>query len=698
MAGISLGPSHPRPCSGKKMLRRRKYNEEAADVILIDVDSENFDDVIIIDIPESLPPKKNEGSSMLRKDNWPFRNVINIDDDDDDDVDDEIPESSHFVGFDNNSFSAGTSSSRESICVDEKDSADAAAAAEDCQFVQDKATPVRLSKCKRTYSGNFFRRNRYGLDTDSECDSSDNDYPDCELVEDISGKVQEQWEKAFSRRGKDINNVHTGARGYDGNYHQNAKSKDGTRQHKEASGSFSDKSIDEIDAEAFYRKKEDTDFGCTRSSDDTIHDQQNDKYAACGRSNLPAEFHPSVHVEQADCLDCEPGNSCCNIDGGRKDPSTCNFASREESTKKFDQPIPSKPDLSVEDDSCIGKFGPIESEATICKSKSSFECGINQGISFPKDNHGNVQETPTRIVEEREHLGYKQSHATGGAKEMDNLMPERCSFNRSKLPDKQTDLSSTPSCDAVDVSGKSPFPKNVMLSVQGKEGNHKETRPQVPEIPLYKRNHVTETKLQEDDSMSNIQQQENKDDLPSQNGDTQETCIISEREKLKETDEYKRAVEEEWASRQQALQIQSEEARRLRQLRKRRRLESMRLLDMERRQKERIEEVRNIQKKDEENMNLKETIRGEVRNELKKLETKCKDMAPLLHMLGIQVGSWPHPSPQEVQTAYKRAMLTFHPDRAPQFDIRKQVEAEEKFKLVNRIKEKLCLQGKWVVT
>lgn len=47
-------------------------------------------------------------------------------------------------------------------------------------------------------------------------------------------------------------------------------------------------------------------------------------------------------------------------------------------------------------------------------------------------------------------------------------------------------------------------------------------------------------------------------------------------------------------------------------------------------------------------MNLKETIRAEVRNELKKVEAQCRDMAWLLHSLGIQVGSWPKPSPQEV--------------------------------------------------
>ncbi|KAL3830594.1 hypothetical protein ACJIZ3_019396 [Penstemon smallii] len=63
-------------------------------------------------------------------------------------------------------------------------------------------------------------------------------------------------------------------------------------------------------------------------------------------------------------------------------------------------------------------------------------------------------------------------------------------------------------------------------------------------------------------------------------------------------------------------------------------------------------------------------------------------MASLLHWLGVHMRGWPNPSPQEVQTAYKKALLTFHPDRTSQSDIRKQVEAEEKFKLINRLKGK----------
>ncbi|XVF43278.1 hypothetical protein PTKIN_Ptkin02bG0027600 [Pterospermum kingtungense] len=119
--------------------------------------------------------------------------------------------------------------------------------------------------------------------------------------------------------------------------------------------------------------------------------------------------------------------------------------------------------------------------------------------------------------------------------------------------------------------------------------------------------------------------------------------------------------------------------------------ESLRLLDMKRRQEQRLEEMREIQKKDEENMNLKEQLRSEVRKELIELEKSCINMASLLRSLGIPVGGGFCPLSNEVNAAYKRALLRFHPDRASKTDIRQQVEAEEKFKLITRMKEKFFL-------
>ncbi|RZC58441.1 hypothetical protein C5167_005763 [Papaver somniferum] len=158
------------------------------------------------------------------------------------------------------------------------------------------------------------------------------------------------------------------------------------------------------------------------------------------------------------------------------------------------------------------------------------------------------------------------------------------------------------------------------------------------------------------------------------------------REEYKETDEHKRAMAEEWASRREQLQIQSQEAKKLR---KRRRAEKLRILDVESRQKKRVEELREIMTKAEENINLKERIRVEIRNKLDKLEMQCTDMASLLRRLDIHVEGGSNPLPREVHAAYRKALLRFHPDRASKTDIRQQVEAEEKFKLISKSKEKL---------
>ncbi|KAF2282951.1 hypothetical protein GH714_043268 [Hevea brasiliensis] len=164
--------------------------------------------------------------------------------------------------------------------------------------------------------------------------------------------------------------------------------------------------------------------------------------------------------------------------------------------------------------------------------------------------------------------------------------------------------------------------------------------------------------------------------------------IIGDREMLKKTEAYKLAQEEEWTSRQRELKSQAEEAQRLR---KRRKAETLRLLETERRQKQRVEEVREAQKKDEETLNLKEQLRIEVRRELDKLEANCRDMASLLRGLGINTGGGLYPLSSEVCAAYKQALLRFHPDRASRSDIRQQIEAEEKFKLISRAKEKFML-------
>ncbi|CAL4935999.1 unnamed protein product [Urochloa decumbens] len=158
--------------------------------------------------------------------------------------------------------------------------------------------------------------------------------------------------------------------------------------------------------------------------------------------------------------------------------------------------------------------------------------------------------------------------------------------------------------------------------------------------------------------------------------------VIGDREKHKESIEYKRAAEEEWASRQRQLQLQAEEAKEAKKLRKRKKAEAQRLLDMEKRQKQRLQEVRESQRKNEEAMQLKEQYRGVVRKELEDMERRYWDMTSILHALGVPVEGG------EVK-AYKQALLKFHPDRVSRNDMYQQVKAEETFKFISRLKEKL---------
>jgi len=97
----------------------------------------------------------------------------------------------------------------------------------------------------------------------------------------------------------------------------------------------------------------------------------------------------------------------------------------------------------------------------------------------------------------------------------------------------------------------------------------------------------------------------------------QNASMIGVREKHKESIEFKQATEEEWKSRQRQLQIQAEEAKKLR---KRKKAEAQRLRDMEKRQKQRLQEVRESQRQNEEAIQLKEQYRGVVRKEVRNLK------------------------------------------------------------------------------
>lgn len=128
-------------------------------------------------------------------------------------------------------------------------------------------------------------------------------------------------------------------------------------------------------------------------------------------------------------------------------------------------------------------------------------------------------------------------------------------------------------------------------------------------------------------------------------------------------------------------------------------------------------------------LGLKDELRGQIRGRLESLAKGCPDMATLLRRLNVPVEGGLSPTPNQVTlglpfftsaspaaappvvgcpsqfcsprpndvqvgASYKRALLKFHPDRvsAPiNGDPRNQVEAEETFKLISRLKNTLPL-------
>lgn len=310
-ASTSVGHPHPRPCSGKKTLRKCRNKEKADKVILIDVDSGIYDNVVIIDVPDSFPKRNQDVRSRKKDKKWLFKNVINLDDD-------ETPESSSPLGANNVGFSASTPLNRESFHVAEEFG--------DSKDVQDSSTPVRLSKCKRTYSGKASTSNRYGLDSDSECDVSGNDYPDCEVMEDFSGKFQELWEKAVSRR----KHIRSGIKGHDNTSSninkdpENAKSENKSRDNEEASFCQTTGKPNNENGGSSPVGMEKDDSGFAHSFGNALNDQE---HFASGKFKSISEL-----------LNCEPGSSSSRS-GRRKRQASLNFSIQEESNKKIDNPI-----------------------------------------------------------------------------------------------------------------------------------------------------------------------------------------------------------------------------------------------------------------------------------------------------------------------------------------------------------------------
>ncbi|CAK8537218.1 unnamed protein product [Lathyrus sativus] len=647
MLGKSVSKEHfqPRTCSGKKPLKTGQDKGNLEDIVFIDLDSDQFDDVEIIDCPEVVTQKLRGSSGTSRGRISTPQSVISIDDDDDDESDD-VYDPEIFVdgvgeldsdASSNKRFYTASRSMQHSVVVDVDDVVEKDSVSK--RQKSDKASVSNGKKREEVFTPKPAERNCYGL-FESE---SDSDCSDCEVIK------REQWEKVSAKRKFRVFNEHASSSGLQKNIYNNIDIEVENRSSKHGKdhlyGPSSSKNVKENQS-SFTVK------------DDIRH----------GEKTTKEKVYPCPKLKN--CNFCNGVTGPSGLDNERGDEeSEFKDATRhgERTTTEKVSACPNSENSNFSN----GVTGPSGLDNERGDEKSEFKDATRHGErtttekvhARPNSENSNFSNGVTGPSGFEKELGDKEKFMSSNQDVQDMQVDD----NESPLNahDRQVDDDESPlnAHDRQIDNDESPSrSKNDNIS----KGNFNGTS--------FEKIHFNgpEFELRTQDADLNASNEKN---------------IINQKEKLKETDLYKQAMEEEWASRQRQLQIQSEEAQKLR---KRKKAESRRLQDIERRQKERVEEVRETDKKEEEYMNMKEQLRGEVLKKLNQLENECSDMTSLLRGLGITVGTSLRPLPNEVHAAYKRAMFKFHPDRASKTDLREHVEAEEKCKLISRMKEKFC--------
>ncbi|THU74588.1 hypothetical protein C4D60_Mb04t34970 [Musa balbisiana] len=662
---MSKGHSEQKTHTGRRTLGRCKSKT----IEIIDIDKGKAD-VIIIDAPES----SHQGSGCSRFNNCSSPvTVIRIDDEEGD-----IGDTPYNAGQD---FSTNRAFSVFGNCTtDTKNDND------ECRMFLKEGRFCSSMTGKTTMHPVFGSRNRYGLypnypesssseSDSSECDTSESDNSDCEIMEDSSGLIREQWERAAFRK-KKSRTVQVGS-----------------EDQASASGSSADPGFPLAEPTQNMVDLEDI-------INENCSEHLKGLFGKCGPScsnsgtNLTSktkgsELNGDPFVGSTSRKDCSAdSDSSTGISSDRPSFEKGNIISesslpRAQFLGTIDLNKVSTPDVPMQSNihSKVDEFVHMEIAEEVSFGNSSFTDAFRVETSY-QDQGGTCPGKPSEAWDgeclfsdsvgfqnQKEDVLYNQSlhepplnhEVSGEAKE--NLSEEQMHPLNEPLHDdlQMKDGSGCFDCDIDAIHGDSTLETNP------------ETGASIQDLSLSK-----------SDVIGDLGKQNKY--MIMQNVPQIQSDITGEREKHKESEEYKRASAEEWESRKREIQIQAEEAQRLR---KRRKAESLRLLDMEKRQKQRVEEIRESQRKDEETIHLKELFRAEVRRELDKMEGRFRDMASLLRGLGIHVEGGPFPLSHEVNAAYKQALLRFHPDRASRTDIRQQVEAEETFKMISRLKEKL---------
>lgn len=489
--GVMRGLSQPKSCSGKKTLKRCSMKGKFKNVDFIDVDGDRFDNVIIIDAPESLEEDLQGSSGSKGGKQFSSVGVISIDDDETDNTDD--PQIYVERGGDLNNDAPSRENSpvpdlmRKSAGLDD-----------DCQFIRVKKSTYKLSKCKKTYTGKTSCGKRFGLSPESEDSSSGNDSSDCELMGD-SVELQEKWEKAFQRRRYNVGNGQSGL--------EDERSASGIRNHTLV-GVEEENSV-KLDADA---------PASSGSSDSNIQKQNSSAFETYSHNYF--------------------GGTCLNC--GTEKPFV-------ESDKKVDHESFSH---SKDGPTAEPQFSHVQADVIFGRERF-----MKDSISM--DGNEEFSWAPSNCDPYPSDLQHEKTVPNGEEK----LQSEEPSMSIPKLSEeKQVDDGMAFSDFEVETvfdestSVKTPLGGMPVLNYENNFDREK----------VVSGDYSPHDKIQVEQSFSKADQSNSKNNdemnkLHVEGVDSTVSAkkdIITDREKLKETDEYKRAVEEEWASRQRELKNQ----------------------------------------------------------------------------------------------------------------------------------------------
>ncbi|MCD7445909.1 hypothetical protein HAX54_024609, partial [Datura stramonium] len=530
MSGVSLGESHGRPRTGKKTLRRCNDGAGADHIVLIDVECETFSNVIFIDVPESTP-KKFRGKTAAKKDKRrsPLRNIILIDDDESNE--NEYPE---FGVEDDHHFFQDPSPSMRPCSTSKSAEEPLDEFGDDCQFVRENISPVKLSKCKRTYSGKAPVQNRFGLMSDSESSSSDDD----DFIEDYSGKLREQWQKASLKR-KNDNNGQSGVRDINSASTVGIQPGPGEREEHPACSGHSKSSTEKEDL-----CPKPTHESCCFSGMADVHDEGDPQMENFEEDypGIPREYqqNPSMkkHSEQGNEGSIPAAGPCL------EKPVSCgerNFSCRRYRVAE-EEPHLRKHQHDVETENGMSRYISADN------GKKCQETAKNYNFHFSKESRHKTSS-----------FNGKEDLFSGGFPLWTTRLSvghhRDCNYPNGSVSPRESSICRKASSGSR-ISGKKCVNQENEKWIPDRtselSANHNETQPR-------NRGSLVDEDLSESISM-NQNKDERHDDVNGQDGENVEgcveNCITTERERIKETSEYKKALEEELASRQRALEIQ----------------------------------------------------------------------------------------------------------------------------------------------